>query len=100
MAAPRRRFQVLISDRHFVHVQDFTGDKAGGFQEHHGINNLLHLARSPKGMRPARLALQRRVPINVDPARRLRRQMTGFAILSVVERRFHSIREGERTGGG
>jgi len=30
-------------------VQDFTGDKAGGFQEHHGSNNVLHLARSPKG---------------------------------------------------
>jgi hypothetical protein len=48
-----------------------------------------------------RLALQRRVPINVDPVRRLRRLMTGFAILSVVERRCHaSSREGERTGGG
>ena len=47
-----------------------------------------------------RLALQRRVPINVDPVRRLRRQMTGFAILSVVERRCGaSPREGERTGG-
>jgi hypothetical protein len=33
-----------------VYVQDFTGDKAGGFQEHHGINNVVHLACSPKGI--------------------------------------------------
>src|SRR6267143_1427476 len=96
LSSSRRRMNAAPA----LYVQDFTGDKAGGFQEHHGINNVLHLARSPKEMRPARLALQRRVPINVDPVRRLRRLMTGFAILSVVERRCHaSSREGERTGG-
>src|SRR6266404_6100185 len=34
-----------------VHMQDFTGDKAGGFQKHHGIDNVLHLAHSPKCMK-------------------------------------------------
>jgi hypothetical protein len=34
-----------------VHLQHFTGDKAGGFQKHHGIDNVLHLAHSPKWMK-------------------------------------------------